>query len=279
MKLKSLLARLFYGGIVFALTLPAVAKVTPEDKVKQEDKMTQEEEKGLRIAKEMKIRDSGWGDSVQEAVMVLTNASGEESSLKLNFKTLEVENEGDKSLTFFTYPLDVKGTALLNYTYTQRPDDKWLYLPALKRVKRITSKAKSGPFMGSEFAYEDLNSFEVERYRYKYLREEKVDGQDRFVVEYRPKDKYTGYSKQLVWIDKEHYRVYRVDYYDKKQKILKTEVSSDYRLYMDKYWRPHRIDILNNQTGKKTSLIVDTIKFQNNFEESDFSQASLKRIR
>jgi len=88
-------------------------------------------------------------------------------------------------------------------THALTPDDQWLYLPALKRLKRISSRKKSGPFMGSEFAYEDMSSQEVEKYRYKWLRDETVEGRDAYVVERRPTYEYSGYTRQIVWIDKE----------------------------------------------------------------------------
>ena len=122
------------------------------------------EEKGLQIAKERKQRDQGWQDAVATMSMTLRNAKGRQSVQQLRLKTLEVEGDGDKGLTIFDNPRDVKGTAFLNYSHTNKPDDQWIFLPALKRVKRISSRNKSGPFMGSEFAYEDLSSFEAVSY-------------------------------------------------------------------------------------------------------------------
>ena len=134
------------------------------------------EEKGLAIAEERKARDLGWGDSISQAEMILRNAQGQETIRKMRLKSLEVENDGDKALTIFDQPLDVKGTAFLSFSHATTPDDQWMYLPALKRVKRIASRNKSGPFMGSEFAFEDLSSFEVEKYSYQYLRDELFNG-------------------------------------------------------------------------------------------------------
>ena len=115
-------------------------------------------EQGLVIATERKARDIGWTTSESTLQMVLRNAQGDESSRQLRIKSLEVHGEGDKGLTIFDQPLDVKGTAFLNHSHVDGADDQWLFLPALKRVKRIASQNKSGPFMGSEFAYEDLSS-------------------------------------------------------------------------------------------------------------------------
>ena len=178
------------------------------------------EEKGLAIAVEADRRDTGFGDSTADMTMILRNRHGEESTRYIRSRTLEVDGDGDKSLIIFDRPKDIKGTAFLTFSHKAGDDDRWLYLPALKRVKRISSSNKSGPFMGSEFAYEDLSSQEVEKYTYKYLRDENIDGLDCFAVERYPVDKKSGYTRQTAWIDKQEYRVLKVDYYDRKDERL-----------------------------------------------------------
>ena len=169
-------------------------------------------EQGLAIAKERKARDLGWEDSVSTVTMTLRNAQGEESLREMRMKSLEIADDGDKGLTIFDTPKDVKGTAFLNFSHIEKADDQWLYLPALKRVKRISSRNKSGPFMGSEFAYEDLSSFEIEKYSFKFLAEEQVDGIDCYKVEQIPTDKNSGYTSQIAWLDKEHFRGQKVEF-------------------------------------------------------------------
>ena len=126
------------------------------------------EEKGLQIAVEADKRDLGFGDTKSSMTMVLKNQYGEETQRNMHSKTLEQLDDGDKSLIVFDSPQDVKGTAFLSFTHQVGTDDQWLFLPALKRVKRISSSNKSGPFMGSEFAYEDISSQEIEKYTYLY---------------------------------------------------------------------------------------------------------------
>lgn len=237
------------------------------------------EEKGLEIAVEADRRDTGFHDSTASLRMLLRNRQGEESTRDIRVKTLEVENDGDKSLTIFDSPADVKGTAFLSFTHKSGPDDQWLYLPALKRVKRIASRNKSGPFMGSEFAYEDLSSQEVEKYTYKYLRDEPYEGMDCFVIERDPVDKYSGYTRQLVWIDKAEYRPQKIVYYDRKNSLLKTLTFSDYRQFLDHYWRSHDMFMENHQTGKSTRLTWSKYKFRTGLTDRDFDRNSLKRVR
>ena len=237
------------------------------------------EERGLEIAIEADKRDIGWGDFQASMKMILRNRRGDESTREIRNKTLEVEGNGDKSLTIFDHPADVKGTAFLSFTHAVKPDDQWLYLPALKRVKRISSANKSGPFMGSEFAYEDISSQEVEKYTYKYLRDEPVNGLDSFVIERYPEYEKSGYTKQVVWIDKEHYRPQRLEFYDRKGALLKTLVMENYQQYLEKYWRADVMKMENHLTGKSTDLLWTDYNFGNGLSDRDFDQNSLKRAK
>lgn len=235
--------------------------------------------KGLEIATERKARDEGWGDSVATMQMLLKNAQGESSSRLMRLKSLEVQDDGDKGLTIFDEPRDVKGTAFLNHSHTTEADDQWLYLPALKRVKRISSRNKSGPFMGSEFAYEDLSSFELEKYQFNYIKDENLNGTQSFVLEQIPTDKNSGYTKQIVWLDQAHYRPIKVEFYDRKGDLLKTLEFSDYKLYLDRYWRAHKMAMRNHQTGKSTLLTTSDLAFQTGLKENDFQKNVLKRVK
>ena len=212
--------------------------------------------------------------------MILRSKNGKETVRDMRIQALEVKNDGDKTLTIFDQPRDVKGTALLTYSHGLEPDEQWLFLPALKRVKRISSKNKSGPFMGSEFAFEDLTSFEVEKYTYKYLRDEACPTDIKltcFVVESYPVDENSGYSRQVAWIDQTEYRTHFVEFYDRKKSLLKTLTATDFKKYKKKYWRALSSLMDNQQSGKSTLLKVEQIKFRTGLKENDFSQNSLKR--
>jgi outer membrane lipoprotein-sorting protein len=237
-------------------------------------------EKGLAIAREANRRDSGYGDFTAGMLMILRNRHGQESTRELRYRTLEVDNDGDMSLTIFDSPKDVKGTAFLNYTHKVEDDDQWLYLPALKRVKRISSSNKSGSFMGSEFSYEDIASQEIEKYTYKWLRDEIYDNRECFVTERFPVDRQnSGYSREVVWIDKDEYRIWKVDYYDRKDELLKTLTFSGYQEYENSFWRPDQMFMVNHQTGKSTELRFSNYRFKAGLTEDDFTKNSLKRVK
>ena len=193
--------------------------------------------------------------------------------------TLEVEDDGDKSLVIFDEPRDVSGTALLNYTHREGADDQWLYLPALRRVKRIASNNKSGPFMGSEFAYEDIASQEVAKYTYDFVGAETVDGVAMYVIERVPVDESSGYTRQIVWFDQAEYRLQKIDFYDRKNELLKTLTYVDYQRYLDRYWRVDRLEMVNHQTGKSTTLSFANYQFQTGLTDRDFDQSALRRAR
>ena len=150
--------------------------------------------RGLEIALLSDKNNEGYGDSSSTMTMELISKKGNVVTRELRFKRLEVPEDGDKSIAVFESPRDVKGVAILSYAHKQEADDQWLYLPALKRVKRIASKNKSGPFLGSEFSFEDFSFQEVEKYEYEYIKDESYLGKDCFVIKRIPLDPYSGYT-------------------------------------------------------------------------------------
>lgn len=237
------------------------------------------DEKAVAIAKERKARDIGWGTNEAKVLMLLKNSQGKEATRQLEVKSLEVVDDGDKALTIFESPGDVKGTAFLSFSHALEADEQWIFLPALKRVKRISSQSKSGPFVGSEFAFEDMTSYEVEKFSYTFLGEDEVNGEACFVLKQVPEYEFSGYSYQKVWIDKSHYRVQKVEFYDRKESLLKTLYLSEYKQYKNKFWRPMKSVMRNVQTKKSTALITEEMTFDTDLDESDFNKNSLKRVR
>ncbi|MBL4795608.1 MAG: outer membrane lipoprotein-sorting protein [Pseudomonadales bacterium] len=265
--------------MVRQLVLGAMFAVLPLALAAESAMAETSEERGLAIAVEADSRGVGFIDSKSSMEMILRNKRGDESRRKLRVKTLEKQGDGDMSLTIFDTPRDQKGTALLTHTHKDRSDDQWLYLPALKRVKKIASKNKSGPFVGSEFAFEDMSAQEVEKYKYKWLRDETLEGQECFVIERYPVDKNSGYTRHVAWIDKAEYRTIQVEFYDRKKSLLKTLKMTEYAKFKDKFWQPLNLSMQNHQTGKSTELLMSNVSYQTGLKESDFSKNSLKRAR
>ena len=179
----------------------------------------------------------------------------------------------------FDRPRDVKGTAFLVHAHKDGPDDQWLYLPALKRVKRISSSKQSGSFMGSEFSYEDMGAVEVEKYTHRYLRDEPCGDLECTVSERIPVSRDSGYSRQVVWLDREELRTMQVQYFDRRDKHLKTLVVEDYEKHLDRYWRGSKITMTNHLTGKSTVLLWSDYEFGTDLDTGDFTRTALKRAR
>jgi outer membrane lipoprotein-sorting protein len=237
------------------------------------------QQEGLEIARAARAYDKGFTDFTANMIMTLKNRAGDTAKRFIRMRTLEVEGDGDKSLSIFDEPADVKGTAMLTYSHGLEPDDQWLYLPALKRVKRISSRNKSGPFMGSTFAYEDLGSQEVDKYSYNYLRDEACGEWTCHVLERFPAYEHSGYTRQVVWIDTEAYRMVRTEFYDRKKSLLKTLVAGDYQQFLDHYWRPGTMYMENHQTGQSTLLEWTDYQFKTGLDDSDFRSQALKRVQ
>jgi outer membrane lipoprotein-sorting protein len=236
------------------------------------------QEKGLAIAKQQDAKNEGYKDYTNDIVMTLKNAQGQETVNYLHSMTLEVTTpgEGDKSKLVFDKPADVKGTAMLTFSHGLLPDDQWLFLPAVKRVKRLNSNNKSGPFMGSEFAYEDLSSPVVEKFSYNWLRDEPCGEWQCYVVERTPKYEFSGYTRQITWIDTKELRTVKIEYYDRKNELLKTLVQTGFKLYNGKYWRAETGKMVNHITAKSTVMVSSNFKFGAGVSQSEFTSDDLQ---
>lgn len=240
--------------------------------------------KGLAISKEADRRDLGYGDMEADGTMILRDKGGRESKRVFRSMTLEraAESVGDMSVIVFEKPRDIRGTGLLTHANIEpKDDDQWLYLPAVKRVKRISSSNRTGKFVSSEFSYEDLGSQEVADYSYKWLRDEPcptAKSLSCFVVESYPKNRKSGYSKRVAWIDQAEYRLQHIEFYNRRGDLEKTLTMTGYQQYLGKYWRPAKMRMVNRQTGKSTDLLWSNYRFRRGLGEGDFSSARLKQM-
>ena len=133
--------------------------------------------------------------------------------------------------------------------------------------------------MGSEFAYEDIASQEIEKYSYKYLGDETINGIDCFMIERYPAYKHSGYTRQIGWINKQEYRPEKIVFYDRKNTLLKTLNYTGYKQYLDKFWRAEKFDMINHQNGKSTTLSWSNYQFKTGLNDGDFNRNSLKRAK
>jgi hypothetical protein len=251
-------------GTALALQL-AVAPIASAD-----------EKRGIEIGTKVDKTFTGYKGEAADVELQLVNAAGDEATRKMTSKLLESGNV-EKGLVTLTWPADQKGVILLTWDYRDKDDDQWLFLPSVKRTKRISSSGRTGSFLGSEFTYEDmLRPWGVEKYKWNYIRDQKVGSNNTWVVERFPKDKHSGYSKQVAWIDMKYVAPLRVDYFDRKGKLLKSARFKDYKRYSDKWWRPDRIEMTNHQTGKKSTFVWKNRALGKSFAEDQFSSEALR---
>ena len=237
------------------------------------------EETGLQIATDSRERQKGFGNFTASLTMILRNKQGREKEREIRLKVIEVDNDGDRTLFVFDRPRDVKGTAFLIHAHKDEPNQQWLYLPALKRVKGINASKQSGSFMGSEFSYEDMGAVEVEKFIHRYLRDESCGDLECVVLERIPKSNDSGYSRQLVWLDKDELRTLQVHYFDRRDEHIKTMVVEDFEKFLERFWRGRMVTMTNHLTGKSTVLLWENFEFGTDLALGDFTRTALKRVR
>lgn len=240
--------------------------------------------KGRAITAESIRRDEGFGDTKSTMTMTLTSENNEVSQRELRISVLEtsVSGQGDKSLIVFDTPKDVQGTVLLTHTSIASDDDQWIFLPSVARTKRISGANKSGSFLGSEFAYEDLASQELDKYDYVWLRDEACPAPDQarscYVVERTPRDRNSGYKRQVAWIDGQDFLLRKVEFFNVQDRLMKTLALTGYRKY-GSYWRPHSYQMRNHLTGRGTELKVQDVRFKSGLTAIDFTEQAMERQR
>ena len=221
------------------------------------------ESKGTEIAQKVELANNGFKSDKASLELIIYDASGGKIERRFDAESIEVAGDGDRSVNTFTLPADVAGTRLLTWAHGSGDDDQWMYLPALKRVKRISSANKTGSFMGSEFAYEDVGGEEFEEFTYKYLDEVTENGRKAWKIERISKSPRSGYGKQIVWFDQEYMARTKIEYYDKKMELLKVATYEDYKQY-ENWWRPHLLTMKNVKTQKHS--VVKWISYSLNTE-------------
>ncbi len=185
----------------------------------------------------------------------------------------------------FVEPADVKGTGVLTVEHTGGDDDVWIYLPALKKSRRIVSSEKSNSFMGTEFSYSDMLSPKVEDYRYELLKTENFAGADCYVVESDPANQKVlteqGYSKKISWIRKDNFVESKVDYYDKSGSLLKTLTTSNITMVdqTSHKWLALKREMQNLQTKRKTIMDFNKIKVNSGVSDDFFTLRYLEKAQ
>jgi outer membrane lipoprotein-sorting protein len=209
--------------------------------------------------------------------MTLINRNGEKRVREIKQYTRDFGNI-DKKIMFFISPADVRNTSFMSWSYDSgnKDDDQWIYLPALKKVKRISSDSKSDYFMGSDFTYDDLGDRKVDDDTHKLLREEKVDGKNCYVVQSIPKDEDYMYSKTITWIDKSNFIGVKKDFYDEDGDLLKTLTIKKVQKF-GKYLIITESVMKNVQKNHTTIIQLSNIHVNTNIPSSQFTERMMMR--
>lgn len=198
--------------------------------------------------------------------MILVDSADNKEVRDVKRFSKEVEEGVNRFLIVFLSPENIKGTALLTWEHKDAEDDQWLYMPAREKMQRIAKGGKKNYFMGTDFAYEDLRAEDLDAHEYNRLKDETIDGQDCYVVEALPSTddeiKSSGYNKRVMWIKKENFVTVKVDYYDKRDSLLKTQVNTEFSNVEGTLWRPSKtlVDNIKNKHKTLTGSVSRDIK-------------------
>lgn len=185
-----------------------------------------------------------------------------------------------KTLIFFEYPPDIRGTGLLLWSYEdiKKDDDRWLYLPALKKIKRIAGESKNNYFMGTDFTYDDMGGREVDEDTHELLGQDEIDGINCYKVQSIPVDKNDMYSKKFGWVIPEKWVVFKVDFYDKRGKLIKELRASDFR-EVSNIWTTFKLHMNNFGKNHQTVIEVEDMKYNIEIKDQVFMKTTLQRGR
>lgn len=238
--------------------------------VKAEEKLT-----GKEIIDKVVNRDKP-SDSLAKVTMILIDKKDRKRVRTVEFKRKSFEGL-EKALIRFYEPADIKGTGFLVWENKGKDNDQFLYLPSLKKIRRITSKQKHESFMGTDFAYEDMSSKEVkEKGKHTLLKSDAVDGFDCYVVETIPSaEEDSQYSKIINWIRKDIFLPVQGEFYDKNGALLKKYKANKIE-QIDGYWVITQSVMENVQKGTKTALIVNEVKNNIGLTADDFTERALE---
>lgn len=216
-------------------------------------------------------------DQTSQLTMTLINKSGQTRVRKIQQYTKDFGTV-EKSIMFFMSPADVKNTSFMNWSYDDenKEDDQWIYLPALKKVKRISSDSKSDYFMGSDFTYDDLGDRKLDADTHKLLREENVNGKACYVVESVSKDEDYMYSKTITWIRKDNFVGMKKEFYDEDGELLKT-LSIKEAKKISGYWIITHSEMQNVQNNHKTIIRLGNISINTGVPASKFTERMMMR--
>lgn len=215
----------------------------------------------------------------RKMVMRLILINEKEQTRERTVLSFSKDYGGDtKRILYFEKPADVKGVTLLTWEYDDpsKEDDRWLYLPALRKTRRLSGSAKNEYFLGTDFTYDDLGEHSVEEDNHELVKEEMFNGQICWVVNSVPRGTDGIYGKKVCWVRKDCLVIVKTEYYDQNQRLLKVLNALDIEL-RDGFWTILKMEMNNVQSKHKTVVEITDIKYNIDLKDSFFSVATLER--
>jgi len=208
-------------------------------------------------------------------VMTITNSRGSKRERSIIQYSLET-SEKESKIMFFTAPADVRDTSFMTWSWEDgRDDDQWIYLPALRRVKRISSDSKNDSFMGSDFTYDDLGERHPSEDRHSIIGEETIGGEACYIVESVPVGDDDAFSKTISWIIKDKWIGLKKDFYDNKNQIYKN-LTIDAFDRIDGFWIITDMTMTDLDRNNSTRIEMRDVSFNVDLDESFFSERQMK---
>lgn len=234
---------------------------------------------GLDIMKNVEELPAG-DDQKSTVTLTLISAQGQEK--KIITKRYWKNNRGkdgfySKTIFFTTHPPDSKGTGFLIWDYAEegKVDGLWLYLPALRKVSVISTRSQDDAFMGSDLTFADMGQRRLDEDTHDFVGEKPCDGQRCYVVESKPKEQGSAYSKRIFWILKDDWRTVKIEYFDQKKEPLKVQNITWQK--SGNLWVWKAATVKNTQTGHSTIFEISDLKVNNGYKDDLFSERMLKR--
>lgn len=229
-----------------------------------------------------KVHDLPTGKTSSYTVsLTLIDKKGKERNREISSYTMK-DGTTDKTVLVFKTPKDVAGISYLSYDYPDKADgstvdsDSWIYLPAMKKVRRVSGSSKDDDFQGTDFTYDDIGTRSLSKDNFAILGEEKVDGFDCWILEAKAKDTKAKVSRRVTWVDKKSYVVRKGEYYDKQNKLQKTLTCENIK-QVKGYWTTQKMTMTNVQTNHKTVYEIKDLKYDEKVNESFFTVSALER--
>ena len=212
-----------------------------------------------------------------KVLMKLVSKNGKERTRELTMLRLNIENGWEqKYYMYFHRPADVRAMTFMVWKYTGRDDDRWLYIPAIKLVKRIAADDKNSSFVGSDFSYEDVSGRDITDDTHTLKGEEPVIGRSAYVVESVPREAKSAYfSRKVAWIDKETFLPLKEEYYDRRGDLYKT-FTADKIENIQNIPTIIKRSMANAQNGHHTDVAFSEVKYNVGLKDKFFSERYLR---